>query len=39
VHPTGNPLTALPSDERFGFTISDVEVTYRGLCPNCAAKV
>ncbi|MER5441046.1 Fur family transcriptional regulator [Streptomyces sp. NPDC002790] len=38
VHPTGNPLTALPSDERFGFTISDVEVTYRGLCPNCAAK-
>ncbi|MER5689640.1 transcriptional repressor, partial [Streptomyces sp. NPDC002205] len=21
----------------FGFTVSDVEVTYRGICPNCAA--
>ncbi|MFB6704004.1 Fur family transcriptional regulator [Streptomyces sp. NPDC056333] len=36
VHPTGNPLTDLPAQERFGFTVSKVEVTYRGLCPSCA---
>ncbi len=36
VHPTGNPLTDLPADERFGFTVSEAEVTYRGLCPSCA---
>ena len=35
VHPTGNPLADLPTSERFGFTVSDVEVTYRGLCPTC----
>jgi Fur family ferric uptake transcriptional regulator len=38
VHPTGDPVAALPSQERFGFVISDVEVTYRGLCPVCAAR-
>ncbi|MGW6393245.1 Fur family transcriptional regulator [Streptomyces sp. NPDC055103] len=36
VHPTGDPLAALPEQERFGFTVSAVEVTYRGLCPQCA---
>ncbi|MER7661600.1 MULTISPECIES: Fur family transcriptional regulator [unclassified Streptomyces] len=36
VHPTGNPLADLPTEERFGFTVSQVEVTYRGLCPTCA---
>ena len=36
VHPTGDPLAALPDDERFGFTVSAAEVTYRGLCPACA---
>ncbi|MEU3744076.1 MULTISPECIES: Fur family transcriptional regulator [Streptomyces] len=36
VHPTGDPLAALPEEERFGFTVSAVEVTYRGLCPQCA---
>jgi Fe2+ or Zn2+ uptake regulation protein len=36
VHPTGNPLADLPAEERFGFTVSEVEVTYRGLCPSCA---
>ena len=35
VHPTGSPLAALPEDERFGFTVSGVEVTYRGLCQDC----
>jgi Fur family ferric uptake transcriptional regulator len=37
VHPTGSPLRDLPDTERFGFTISDVEVTYRGVCPACAS--
>jgi Fur family ferric uptake transcriptional regulator len=36
VHPTGDPLADLPSEERFGFTVSGVEVTYRGLCAACA---
>ncbi|MEU9129525.1 Fur family transcriptional regulator [Kitasatospora sp. NPDC048540] len=36
VHPTGSPLADLPAEERFGFTLSGVEVTYRGLCPACA---
>ncbi|MFD7231970.1 Fur family transcriptional regulator [Streptomyces sp. NPDC059881] len=36
VHPTGDPLTGLPEEERFGFTVSEVQVTYRGLCPACA---
>ncbi|MEU5015835.1 transcriptional repressor [Streptomyces angustmyceticus] len=36
VHPDGDPLAALPASERYGFTISAAEVTYRGLCPGCA---
>ncbi|MDH6543964.1 Fur family transcriptional regulator [Streptomyces lavendulae] len=36
VHPTGDPLDQLPAGERFGFTLSGVQVTYRGLCPACA---
>ncbi len=36
VHPTGSPLAGLAPEERFGFTVSGVEVTYRGLCPACA---
>ncbi|MFD7598244.1 Fur family transcriptional regulator [Kitasatospora sp. NPDC059812] len=35
VHPTDDPLTALPADQRFGFTVTDAAVTYRGLCPTC----
>ncbi|MDH6575572.1 Fur family transcriptional regulator [Kitasatospora sp. MAP5-34] len=35
VHPQGDPIAALPANERFGFVISGAEVTYRGLCPNC----
>ncbi|MBR7675243.1 Fur family transcriptional regulator [Streptomyces sp. NPDC054796] len=37
VHPTGDPLSALPEAERYGFTIAEATVTYRGTCPNCAA--
>ncbi|MDH6112713.1 Fe2+ or Zn2+ uptake regulation protein [Kitasatospora sp. MAP12-15] len=35
VHPAGDPLAALPTDERFGFVLSGAEITYRGLCPDC----
>ncbi|WP_310717070.1 Fur family transcriptional regulator [Streptomyces lydicus] len=35
VHPGGDPLADLPTSERFGFTVSEAEVTYRGLCPEC----
>ncbi|ARZ67990.1 transcriptional repressor [Streptomyces sp. HU2014] len=37
VHPSGDLLAELPPEERFGFQVAAVEVTYRGLCPNCAA--
>lgn len=36
VHPTGDPLADLPAGQRFGFTVSEAQVTYRGLCPSCA---
>ncbi|CCB71451.1 Fur family transcriptional regulator [Streptantibioticus cattleyicolor] len=36
VHPGGDPLADLPAGERFGFTVLAAEVTYRGLCPECA---
>ncbi|MFB6528899.1 Fur family transcriptional regulator [Streptomyces sp. NPDC056399] len=39
VHPTGDPvaaLAALPAEDRFGFTVAEAEVTYWGLCPECA---
>ncbi|WP_035845596.1 Fur family transcriptional regulator [Kitasatospora azatica] len=35
VHPFGDPLSALPDAERFGFAVSGAEITYRGLCPDC----
>ncbi|GAA0680248.1 hypothetical protein GCM10010193_37390 [Kitasatospora atroaurantiaca] len=38
VHPQGDQLSALPAAERFGFVISSAEITYRGLCPDCAAR-
>ncbi|WP_217168951.1 Fur family transcriptional regulator [Streptomyces sp. AC512_CC834] len=37
VRPTGDPLSDLPQSQTFGFTVSEVEVTYRGICPNCPA--
>jgi Fur family ferric uptake transcriptional regulator len=36
VHPTGDPLADLPAEERFGFRVTEAEITYRGLCPSCA---
>lgn len=38
VHPSEDPLAALPEGERFGFHIAEATVTYRGLCPACAAS-
>ncbi|MGW8777870.1 Fur family transcriptional regulator [Streptomyces sp. NPDC055796] len=38
VPPTGDPMAGLPEEDRFGFTVSKVEVTYRGLCPSCAGQ-
>ncbi|WP_415949021.1 Fur family transcriptional regulator [Streptomyces sp. KLOTTS4A1] len=37
VRPQGDPLADLPSTERYGFTVEAAEVTYRGVCPACAA--
>ncbi|MFI2611766.1 Fur family transcriptional regulator [Kitasatospora sp. NPDC018619] len=36
VHPQGDPLGDLPAEQRYGFAVAQVEVTYRGLCPACA---
>ena len=35
VRPEGDPVAALPAAERFGFTVTGAEITYRGLCPDC----
>lgn len=37
VHPRGDPLADLPAGERYGFTVSGAEITYRGVCPDCLA--
>ncbi|MER5687457.1 transcriptional repressor [Streptomyces sp. NPDC002205] len=37
VYPVGEPLADFPAEERFGFTVSEVQITYRGLCPSCVA--
>jgi len=36
VDPTGVGGLALPPDQRFGMTVAQVEVVFRGLCSNCA---
>ncbi|MEV0095382.1 transcriptional repressor [Streptomyces sp. NPDC050738] len=36
VHPGGDPLEQLPASERFGFAVSEVQMTFRGLCPDCS---
>ncbi|MGW9176016.1 Fur family transcriptional regulator [Streptomyces decoyicus] len=38
VHPGGDPLADLPDSERFGFLVSEVEMIYRGRCPDCARR-
>jgi Fur family ferric uptake transcriptional regulator len=34
---TDDPMAALPEDERYGFTVSEVDVTFYGRCPQCSA--
>ncbi|MEV6548443.1 transcriptional repressor [Streptomyces sp. NPDC051597] len=36
VSTSGDLLSHLPAENRFGFTVATAEVTYRGLCPSCA---
>jgi Fur family ferric uptake transcriptional regulator len=36
VHPAGDPVATLPDDERHGFVVRGADVTYRGVCPDCA---
>jgi Fur family ferric uptake transcriptional regulator len=35
VRPSGDPLADLPPTERFGFTVTGANLTYRGICPDC----
>jgi Fur family transcriptional regulator, stress-responsive regulator len=35
VHPIGVDTVSLPRRERHGYTVDDVEVVFRGLCPSC----
>jgi Fe2+ or Zn2+ uptake regulation protein len=32
------PHPAIPEGARRGFQVTNVEITYRGLCPSCAAR-
>jgi Fur family transcriptional regulator, stress-responsive regulator len=36
--PCSEPPPAVAEDARGGFLVTGVEVTYRGLCPACAAR-
>lgn len=33
--PAAPDLGLLPADTAFGFAVTGVEITYRGLCPDC----
>ncbi|HEV8299095.1 MAG TPA: Fur family transcriptional regulator [Acidimicrobiales bacterium] len=37
VHVDGDLLAALPTGERHGYLVRGADVTFRGLCPECAA--
>ncbi|OIV37215.1 transcriptional repressor [Mangrovactinospora gilvigrisea] len=38
VHIAGDPMGALPESESAGYALEGVEMTFRGLCPDCRAK-
>lgn len=38
VHPTGQRLLDLPTAQRHGYQVDDVEITFRGLCPDCRQR-
>lgn len=35
VLPTGQDGLALPPEQRYGYDLTDVEITFHGLCPRC----
>ena len=35
VHPAGADRLALPADQQHGYRLIDVEVIFRGVCPDC----
>jgi len=37
VHAQGPEALRLPARDRHGFSVTDVEITFRGVCPDCAA--
>lgn len=39
VHPDGANRLALPSREQHGFELLDVDIVFRGVCPDCRATV
>jgi Fur family transcriptional regulator, stress-responsive regulator len=38
IHPDGQDALSLSSSGRFGFTLTGIDVVFRGLCPDCAKK-
>jgi Fur family ferric uptake transcriptional regulator len=38
VDPGPDAVAALPARQRHGFVVHGAEVTYRGICPDCAAR-
>ncbi len=37
VFDVATPVPALPDDQRHGFAVDEVEVVFRGRCPDCSA--
>lgn len=38
VHPAGADTLLLPSAQQHGFQLLDVDIVFRGLCPDCRAS-
>ncbi len=38
VHPAGVDQVKLPRGQRHGYVIDDIDVTFRGRCPQCAQQ-
>lgn len=35
---TGESLVELPSEDRFGFLITGMDIVFQGICPTCVAR-
>jgi Fe2+ or Zn2+ uptake regulation protein len=35
VHPAGLEALGLPPDQRHGYVLDEIDITFRGRCPNC----